>query len=615
MATLRPWHELTQTLADVAMGRRPADMLIRDGRWVNTYTRELIPKTDVAIVAGRIAAVGSGLDYCVGAETEVVEAAGRCLVPGLLDAHMHVESSMLSVTEYARAVIPHGTTAVFADPHEMANVFGMAGVELMLAEARQQPIAFYLQLPSCVPSAPGLERAGATITPSEIEAALGWEGIIGLGEMMNFPGVVAGDHAPHAMIAATMRAGKTVGGHYASPDLGRAFHAYVASGPADDHENTRQQDAIARARRGMRPMLRFGSAWYDVEAQIPAITAPGANGRSALDSRSAIDSRSFILCTDDAHAATLVDEGHMDRVLRHAIDCGCDPLMAIQLATLNPAQHFGLERELGSITPGRRADILLVPDLAEFRVETVFARGQLLAEDGELSVELPAFTHPPRFLTSVNVGRLPSAAALEIAASGESCCVNVIGVIENQAPTEHRTARLPVRAGRIQLDEAQDIARLSLIERHHGSGDVVNAFVGGFGLRGNCAIASSIAHDCHHLIVMGTDTAAMAAAIARLVEIGGGALVLQGGEERALSERALIPLPLGGLMSLEPAAVVAAQSAALIEAMANCGCHLNNAFMQFSLLALAVIPELRITDRGLLDVTRFEHIPLLAAGN
>ena len=545
MAATRPWHELTQTLAAVAAGRQPADTLIRNGRWVNVHTRELLPETDVAIAAGRVAAIGPQLGYCIGSETKVVEAEGRCLVPGLLDAHMHVESSMLCVTEYARAVIPRGTTAVFADPHEMANVFGMAGVERMLAEARQLPVSFYLQLPSCIPSAPGLERAGAEISPAEIEAALGWEGVIGLGEMMNFPGVVAGAADPHAMIAATMRAGKTVGGHYASPDLGRAFHAYLASGPADDHENTRLEDAIARARRGLRPMLRYGSAWYDVEAQLPAITERG------------LDARSFILCTDDAHAATLIDEGHMDRVLRHAIACGCEPLLAIQLVTLNPAQHFGLERELGSITPGRSADILLVPDLREFRVEAVYARGQLLAENGRLRAELPSFTYPERFLNSMNVGRLPGAAELEIAAAGESCRVNVIGVIENQAPTAHRRARLPVREGCIQLDPAQDIARLSLIERHHGSGDVVNAFVGGFGLRGNCAIASSIAHDCHHLLVMGTDTATMAAAIARLVEIGGGALVFQDGEERAL-----VPLPLGGLMSLAPAATVAAQSAA-----------------------------------------------------
>ena len=594
MAALRPWHELTQTLADVAMGRQAADLLIRDGRWVNTHTRELIPHTDVAISHGRIAAVGAELGHCIGDETKIVDAAGRCLVPGLLDAHMHVESSMLSVTEYARAVIPHGTTAVFADPHEMANVFGMAGVELMLAEARQQPIAFYLQLPSCIPSAPGLERAGATITPAEIETALGWEGIIGLGEMMNFPGLVAGAADPHAMVAATLRAGKTVGGHYASPDLGRAFHAYVASGPADDHENTRQVDAIARARRGQRPMLRYGSAWYDVEAQIPAILPTGDG----------LDSRSFILCTDDAHAATLVDEGHMDRVLRHAITCGCEPLQAIQLVTLNPAQHFGLERELGSITPGRSADILLVPDLAEFRVDAVYARGQLLAEQGQMRAPLPAFTHPERFLQSMHVGALPSAAEFLTAARGDSCLVNVIGVIENQAPTAHRQARLPVREGQIRLDETQDIAHLSLIERHHGSGAIVNGFVGGFGLRGDCAVASSIAHDCHHLIVMGTNPEAMAVASARLVDVGGGAVVFQDG-----AERALIPLPLGGLMSLEPAAVVAAQSAALIEAMAACGCPLNNAFMQFSLLALAVIPELRITDQGLLDVTRFEHIP------
>ncbi len=595
MSALRPWHEQTPLLAAVAAGRRPADTLIRGGCWVNVHTRELIAETDVAIAAGRIAAVGPDLEHCRGETTEIVLAAGRHLVPGLLDAHMHVESSMLSVSEYAHAVIPHGTTAVFADPHEMANVFGMEGVALMLAEARQQLIHFYMQLPSCVPSAPGLERAGAEITAAEIEAALSWEGIIGLGEMMNFPAVSAGAATPHAMIAATMRAAKTVGGHYASPDLGPNFHAYLASGPADDHENTREEDAIARARRGMRPMLRYGSAWYDVAAQITAITERG------------LDPRSFILCTDDAHAATLLHEGHMDRVLRHAIACGCDPLTAIQLVTLNPAQHFGLERELGSITPGRSADILLVSDLPEFRVEAVYARGRLLAQEGELLLKTAAFTHPARFLNSMNVGRPPAAADLQTTAAGERARVNVIGVIENQAPTQALQASLPIKAGQITLDEEQDIAHLSLVERHHASGVIVNAFVSGFGLRGRCAIASSIAHDCHHLLVMGTDTEEMSAAIARLVAIGGGALVRRAGQELAC-----LPLPLGGLMATAPAAEVARASAELIAAMHECGCQLNNAFMQFSLLSLAVIPELRITDQGLLDVRRFRHIPLRA---
>src|SRR5581483_5722062 len=317
MASRKPWHEVSKQLVDVAMGRAPADLVIRGGRWVNVHTREIVPDTDIAVSAGRIAYCGPDAGYCIGPQTRVINAAGRYLVPGLLDAHMHVESSMLTVTEYVRAVIPHGTTGVFADPHEIANVFGIKGVRLMVDEASALPINVFVQMPSCVPSAPGLERPGASITPADVAEAMQWPDIIGLGEMMNFPGVFGSDPNMHAEMAETMKAHKTVGGHYASPDLGRPFHAYVAGGPADDHEGTREIDAVERARRGMRPMLRLGSAWYDVESQITAITQRG------------LDPRQFILCTDDVHAGTLVQEGHMDRVLRHAVGLGLDPLIAI----------------------------------------------------------------------------------------------------------------------------------------------------------------------------------------------------------------------------------------------------------------------------------------------
>jgi adenine deaminase len=254
---------------------------------------------------------------------------------------------MCTITEYVRAVLPHGTTAIFADPHEIANVFGLDGVRMMVEEARTVPINVFVQMPSCVPSAPGLETPGASITPDDVKEAIEWEGIIGLGEMMNFPGVFMNDPNMHAEMAHTAHAGKVIGGHYASPDLGRAFHAYLAAGAADDHENTREQDAVERVRRGMRPMMRLGSAWYDVASQVTAVTEKG------------LDPRQFILCTDDVHAATLVNDGHMDRVFRHAVELGLDPLIALQMMTLNTAQHFGVDRELGALAPGRYADIVL----------------------------------------------------------------------------------------------------------------------------------------------------------------------------------------------------------------------------------------------------------------
>jgi adenine deaminase len=270
------WPDVAPDLIEVAAGRAPADMVIRGGIWVNVHSREALPGHDICIRAGRIAAILPDAGARIGPATTVIEAQGRYMIPGLCDAHMHIESGMLTPAEFARAVIPHGTTSMFHDPHEIANVLGLDGVRMMHDEALLQPVNIFTQMPSCAPSAPGLETTGYEITAEDVAEAMTWPGIIGLGEMMNFPGVSAGDPKMLAEIAATQRAGKTVGGHYASPDLGDAFHAYVAGGPADDHEGTREQDAIARVRQGMRAMLRLGSAWYDVEAQITAITEQGS---------------------------------------------------------------------------------------------------------------------------------------------------------------------------------------------------------------------------------------------------------------------------------------------------------------------------------------------------
>jgi len=589
-ATLTPWSEAAPRLVAVAAGREPADLVIRGGAWVNVHSREVLENHDIAIAAGRFAYCGPDASHCIGETTEVIDAEGLYLVPGLCDAHMHIESGMLTPAQFARAVIPHGTTTMFVDPHEIANVLGLRGVRLMHDEALLQPVNIFTQMPSCAPSAPGLETTGFEITPEDVAEAMGWPGIVGLGEMMNFPGVVAGDGKMLAEIAATMRAGKTVGGHYASPDLGPAFHAYVAGGPADDHEGTCEADAIARVRQGMRSMMRLGSAWYDVKAQITAVTEKG------------LDPRSFILCTDDCHSGTLVHEGHMNRVVRHAIDCGCDPLVALQMATINTAAHFGMERELGSIAPGRRADVILTSDLATLPILGVIARGQAVAADGRITVDCPALEWPAEVRSTVRLGKALAAQDFALAApdGANRVTARVIGVVENQAPTRALTAELPVVDGAVAADAVQDIAHIALAERHRGTGGVVNGFVSGFGYRGRMAMASTVAHDSHHMIVVGTDREMMAAAANRLADVGGGVTVWKDGEEIALVE-----LPIAGLMSDAPAEEVAAKAAHMVEAMADCGCTLNNAYMQHSLLALVVIPELRISDLGLVDVTRF----------
>ena len=598
MTSLQSWAETAKALVDCAMGRAPADLVITDGRWVNVHSGEIIPGTDVAIVAGRFAFVGPDATHCVGDDTKMIDASGRYLVPGLCDGHMHVESGMVTVTEFARAVIPHGTTTMFIDPHEIGNVLGLDGVRLMHDEAMEMPVNIYVQMPSCVPSAPGLEEAGATLGIDDVAEAMTWPNIIGLGEMMNFPGVFSGDDQMLGEIAATQRAGKTVGGHYASPDLGLPFHGYVAGGPADDHEGTRVEDAMARVRQGMRAMLRLGSAWYDVAAQVKAITEAG------------LDSRNFILCTDDCHSGTLVHDGHMNRVVRHAIAQGLPPVTAIQMATLNTAQHFGLERELGSITPGRRGDLILTSDLPSLPIETVIARGVVLAEDGALTADIPAAHYPESARNTVKLGKSLTASDFEISApdGAEEVEARVIEVIENQAPTGASTAKLAVGGGIVGMDRASDVAQIALVERHRGTGAVENAFVRGFGYDVDCAMASTVAHDSHHMIVVGTSHEDMALAANRLGEVGGGVTVFKDGEEIALVE-----LPIAGLMSDERAEVVAEKADAMVAAMAACGCTLNNAYMQHSLLALVVIPELRISDKGLIDVTRFEKVDLFVA--
>ena len=589
---LKPWIEAQARLVEVAAGRAPADMVIRGGQWVNVHTREVLAGHDIAIADGRIACVLPDAGDNIGPDTQVIEAQGRYMIPGLIDAHMHVESGMLTPAGFAAAVIPHGTTTILHDPHEIANVMGLEGVRLMRDESVAQPITMLTQMPSCAPSAPGLETTGHPITAGEVAQAMGWEGIVGLGEMMNFPGVAAGDPAMLSEIAATRAAGKVVGGHYASPDLGRSFSAYVAGGAADDHETVAEHQAIARVRQGMGAMLRLGSAWHDVAAQITAITEKG------------LDPAGFMLCTDDCHAGTLVHDGHMDRVVRHAIDCGCDPLIALQMATINTARHFGLERELGSITPGRRADVILTSDLSALPVELVIAQGRVVAESGRLLVDCPRIDWPEAARNSVHLGRPLAAPDFRVPAAGNRATVRVIGVVENQAPTRALTAELPVRDGFVQPEG--EVARIALVERHRGTGGVVNGFVQGFGYQGRMAVASTVAHDSHHMIVVGTCGDNMAAAVARLGELGGGITVFREGVELAH-----VALPIAGLMSDRPAPQVAAAAESVNQAIGDCGCSMNNAVMQHVLLALVVIPELRISDLGLVDVTRFEMVDVV----
>jgi adenine deaminase len=590
-----PYYNTSRELVDVVMGRVPADLVIRNGAWVCVQSGEIIPNADIAVKGERIAYVGPDAAHTIGDQTTVIDAGGCYLVPGLLDGHMHVESGMLTVTEFVRAVIPHGTTGMFVDPHEIANVFGLKGVRLMVDEAAVQPIHVWVQIPSCVPSAPGLETPGASLGPEEVAEAMTWPGIIGLGEMMNFPGVYFSDKKMHAEMAEARKAGKVIGGHYASPDLGLPFHGYVAGGPEDDHEGTRLEDAVARVRQGMKPMLRFGSAWHDVAAQIRAVTEMG------------LDSHRFILCTDDSHSETLVSEGHVDRAVRVAINQGLKPITAIQMVTLNTAEHFGVTRDVGMIAPGRFADILVVSDLAKMAPDLVISQGKVVAEQGKLKIELRGYPYPDWAIQSMHLGRKLSAADFRLAAPGDGkFMANVIGVIENQAPTRHLRMEVAAQAGEVAVDVERDLLKISIVERHFGTGRVQVGLVHGFGLNVPCAIGTTVAHDSHHMIVIGSSETDMALAANELARLGGGQIVVR--EGKVIGQ---VELPIAGLMSNETAQVVARKAATVLQGFQTCGCSLNNPNMQLSLLALVVIPELRISDLGLVDVTQFEFVPVL----
>jgi len=582
--TRRPLWEVTRDLAAVCMGRRPADLVIRNGRIVNVHTREVVDGADVAVAEGRVAMVGD-CAHTVGPETETIDAEGAFLVPGLIDTHLHVESVMVTVTRFAEAVIPHGTTTVFIDNHEMANVFGLEGMRWMLDEGRRLPLKVFLAVPSCVPALPGFEDAGAVLDPAAIRAALRWEGAAGLGEMMNMPGVIEGDEAVHAAIAAALELGKPVTGHWSLAGVrDERLQAYVASGVDSCHETTSREDALAKLRAGMWVQFREGSTFRDVAALAAVLTEDG------------VDPRHCLLVTDDVLPTTIVEDGHMDRVVRRAVAEGIDPLVAIQMATLNGAEYFGLRHDLGSIAPGRIADLLFVDDLEDFRPRRVLV-------DGRAPGAMPGFDYPAEAYGSVRLARPLGVPDLRVEAAGATARVRAIGIASGSVTTEHVLLELRVVDGEVRSSPELDVAKAASVERHGGPGTIGLGFVTGLGLRRG-AVASSIAHDNHNLLVAGMSDEDMVFAIERLVAAGGGMIVVADGEVLSLLE-----LPIAGLMSDRPVAEVAAETDRLADAYRALGSTIDNPAMIFSFLSLGVIPALRLTNRGLVDGVAFELVP------
>jgi adenine deaminase len=553
--------DLPRRLA-VARGDEPADLVVRGGRVLSVFTREWL-ETDVAVVDGWIAGLG---DY-EGRET--VDASSRYVVPGFVDAHLHLESSKLLVDEFARLVLPLGTTAVVADPHEIANVLGTDGVHWLLDACTDLPLDVYFMASSCVPAS-DFESPRRPLLPGDLEGLLRRRRVIGLAEMMNFPGVIGGDERELAKL--TLDGATHVDGH-APGVLGRALNAYAAAGIRSDHEAYTLEEGRERLRAGMWVLIREASGARNLRALIPLVAEFGPHR--------------LAFCTDDREPDHIADEGHVNSMVRLAVELGVAPEDALVMATLNPATWHGLSH-LGAVAPGYQADLLLLADLERFDPELVLKRGAPVDE-------IPRPQVPEWVKHTVRVRPVSGA---DFAVPEVTGPVRVIGLVPGQIVTEALVEEPPVP------DPERDIAKIAVIERHLGTGRMGIGLVKGFGLKAG-AMATTIAHDAHNIVVVGVDDGDMQRAVQRLVELGGGEVVV---EQRGV--RAELALPIAGLLSEAPLADVLEASRACVAAAARLGCEIPAPFQTMSFLALSVIPSLKITDRGLVDVDRFELVPL-----
>jgi adenine deaminase len=557
-----------------AKGKREVDLLVKNAQLINCFSGTIEPQA-IAIAQGQV--VGFG-DYPA---QEIINLKGMFLAPGFIDAHVHIESSMVVVREYARAVLPHGVTTVVTDFHEIANVMGTRGIHLMREGIESIPLNLYCMLPSCVP-ATSLETAGGEIRAEALKALMEEEWVKGLGEMMNFPGVIHAD--PEVLKKIEMAQGKRVDGH--APGLsGKDLNAYIAAGIASDHECTRREEAEEKLKLGMHIMIREGSTAKNLGELIPIVTPANA--------------RRFMFVSDDREPADLIAEGGVNHCVRKAIQLGLNPITAIQMATINPARYFPLPR-IGAIAPGYRADLIVLDDLKEVRVRQVFKRGRLVAE-GERT--LPGVIEEKK-VKAENTVHLSKISVDQFRIKAQGSRAKVIETIPQQIITKKAVHELKTEDGLAVADPGRDILKIAVVERHKGTGNIGLGFVTGFGLQAG-AIASSVAHDSHNIVVVGVRDEAMVQAVQGIAEMHGGLIAVKEGKVLAS-----LPLPIGGLMSDRSIEEVRDGLDLLHHTVRQMGCTLKEPFMALSFLALPVIPELKITDKGLVDVTRFEIVPL-----
>ena len=559
----------------MARGEKPAELLFKNAKLVNVLSGEIYP-ANVAVSDGRVVGIG---DYKA---KKTIDLKGSYLAPALIDGHFHVESSMLTMPEFARAVVPHGTGAAVIDPHEYANVLGLDGIRYVLESSKNLPVDFFIMLPSCVPATP-LETAGARLTADDLALMIADERVAGVAELMNYPGVYLGQESELAKIRAGK--GKAIDGH--APGLrGKNLNAYVLAGVRSDHESTELDEAEEKLRLGMHILLREGSTERNLETLAPLITPHNAMNCS--------------YATDDKLAGDLVSEGHIDHCVRKSIKLGMPAITALQIATINTARHYRL-RNFGAIAPRFWADFIVFDDLKNVQVRQTYKKGVLVAENGKYLAAQPEIVPQPR--STMNLRYQP--ASLEVKAEGTGK-IKIIEIVPQQIVTKQILETPKVEAGKIVADTKRDILKLVVVERHRATGNVGVGFVRGFKLK-NGALGSTVAHDAHNVVVVGTNDADIRKAIEELESLRGGLVAVSGGKVRAA-----LGLPIAGLVSDQPLDEVIKKIADLNAAAAAMGCDLNAPFMTLSFLSLSPIPQLKLTDQGLIDAVHLRTTSLYA---
>ncbi len=559
-----------------ARGQAPADLVIKNARLVNVFSEEIYT-TDIAIQGNTIV----GLGQYDGLQT--IDVAGHYVMPGLINGHVHIESSMLPIPEYAQAVVPRGITTVIIDCHEIANVLGLEGIKLMLASSKKTPLGVFAVLPSCVPASP-FETPGSVLEAYDLNVLLEKRRVVGMGEIMNYPGVLMGDTSVLNKIKLVEIQRLVVDGH--APGLsGKDLNAYVAAGVLSDHESIAPEEALEKLRLGMWLMVREGSTEKNLRALLPIIKQ--------------YNPARCMLVTDDRHPGDILSDGDMNHLVRLAIAEGLSPIKAVQMATINPAEYFHF-RDIGAVAPGYIADLIVVDDFQDFNVELVIKRGRIVAERGRPLFRLESAD----FSVALNTVQVKPLNAHSFRLPGRPGKVRVIGLVPDQIVTRHLWEEAPLRDGEIVSDTERDILKIAVVERHHATGNIGLGLVQGFGLQEG-AFASSVAHDAHNIVVVGTNDADMLAAVQTVMDMQGGLSVVKGG--RVVEA---LPLSIAGLMSPLPIQQVADKVASLERALARMGAASGHSFMSLSFLALSVIPSLKLTDRGLVDVDKFQFVPL-----